>query len=166
MLEAFGQRKAMVKPLALLVALVASLTLAGTAAPAATPTNFRVTRTVPADDIIGGGGESISGSTTGAFPFVGQATMSADSFWFIDFVTFQVFAGFDVTFTTKGGDTLELFSGYVPDTTFLSAGTWTVLRGTGRFASYSGSGTFTVSISGTPGIDLTETVTLAGSLRP
>jgi hypothetical protein len=156
----------MSKPLALLAAFVLLLTVAATAAPAATPTNFRVTQAVPASVEYGGVGGSIFGSTTGAFPFVGRATMSADSFFFFDLLTFQEFAGFDVTFTTGQGDTLTLFSGYVPDTAFLSSGTWTVTHTTGRFASYSGTGTFTVSVSGTPPDDLIETVTLTGSLSP
>ena len=156
----------MFKPLALLAPFVASLAFAATAAPAATPTNFRVTQAVPSSVEYGGLGGLTFGSTTGAFPLVGRATMSADSFFFFDFVTFQEFAGFDVTFTTKQGDTLTLFSGYVPDTDFLATGTWTVLSGTGRFASYSGSGTFTVNVTGTPPDDLIEAVTLTGSLRP
>jgi hypothetical protein len=156
----------MSKPLALLAPFVAALAFAATAAPAATPTNFRVTEAVPASVEFGGLGGKISGSTTGAFPFVGRATMDVDSFFFVDPLTFQVFAGFDVTFTTGRGDTLTLFSGNVPDTDFLPSGTWTVTNATGRFASYTGSGTFTVSVTGTPPNDLTETVTLTGSLSP
>ena len=156
----------MSKPLALLAPVVASLAFAATAAPAATPTNFRVTQAVPSSVIYGGLGGFTFGSTTGAFPFVGRATMAVESFFHFDLLTFQTFAGFDVTFTTGQGDTLELFSGDIPSTDFLSSGTWTVTHATGRFASYSGSGTFTVSVSGLPPDDLTQTVTLTGSLSP
>ena len=156
----------MFKPLALLAPVVAALAFAATAAPAATPTNFRVTEAVPASVEYGAGGGTTFGSTTGAFPFVGRATMDVDSFFFIDLLTFQEFAGFYVTFTTGRGDMLTLASGFVPDTDFLPSGTWTVTRATGRFAGYSGSGTFTVSVTGTPPDDLTETVTLTGSLSP
>jgi hypothetical protein len=156
----------MFKPLALLAPVVASLAFAATAAPAATPTNFRVTQAVPSSVEYGGLGGLTFGTTTGAFPLVGRATMTVESFFEFDLLTFQEFAGFDVTFTTGRGDTLELFSGLVPDTDFLSSGTWTVTHATGRFASYSGSGSFTVSVSGTPPDDLTQTVTLTGSLRP
>ena len=156
----------MSKPLALLAPFVVALAFAATAAPAATPTNFRVTQAVPASVEYGGGGGTTFGSTTGAFPFVGRATMDVDSFFFFDFLTFQEFAGFDATFTTGKGDALTLFSGYIPDTDFLPSGTWTVTHATGRFASYTGSGTFTVNVSGTPPDDLIETVTLTGSLSP
>jgi hypothetical protein len=156
----------MSKPLALLAAVVLSLTVAATAAPAATPTNFRVTQAVPASVEYGAGGGTTFGSTTGAFPFVGRATMDVDSFFFFDFLTFQEFAGFYVQFTTGKGDILTLASGYIPDTDFLPSGTWTVTHATGRFASYTGSGTFTVNVSGTPPDDLIETVTLTGSLSP
>jgi hypothetical protein len=156
----------MFKPLALLAPVVASLAFAATAAPAATPTNFRVTQAVPSSVEYGGLGGLTFGTTTGAFPLVGRATMTVESFFEFDLLTFQESAGFDVLFTTARGDTLELFSGLVPDTDFLSSGTWTVTHATGRFASYSGSGSFTVSVSGTPPDDLIQTVTLTGSLRP
>jgi hypothetical protein len=167
MLKLFGNMEggpAMYKVLAVLAVFVAALAVAAPAVPATSATNFRVAQAVPVYDTVGGMGELFDGSTTGAFPVVGSATMSVESFFSYDFVGNTV-AGFTVTFATNHGS-LTLFSGYVPDTTFLSSGIWTVLSGTGRFASYSGSGTFTASLSGTPTIDLTETVTLTGWLTP
>src|SRR2546426_196010 len=107
----------MKKLLSLIALISASLALAGTAGAATTPTNFRVTQAVPVSDIIGGQGEIFVGSTIGAFPIVGKATMDVDSFFSYQFDgTF--FSGFSVTFTTARGDRLTLFSGIVPDTTF------------------------------------------------
>ena len=144
---------------------VAAIALSGTAQAATSPTNFRVTEAVPVDDIIGGMGELFDGSTTGSFPTIGRATMEVESFFEYNFDG-SYGSGFAVTFTTSNGDRLTLASPFVPNTFFLSSGTWTVHDATGRFAAYSGSGTFTATLTGTPSIDLTETVTLSGFLKP
>jgi hypothetical protein len=146
---------------------VTALALSGTARAATSPTNFRVAEAVPVDDIIGGQGELFDGLTTGAFPTIGRATMEVESFFEYNVdSSFNYGSGFAVTFTTSNGDRLTLASPFVLNTFFLSSGTWSVHDATGRFATYSGSGTFTATLTGTPSIDLTETVTLSGFLKP
>ena len=146
---------------------VTAIALSGTAGAATSPTNFRVAEAVPVDDIIGGQGEVFDGSTTDSFPMIGRASMDVESFFEYNVdSSFNYGSGFAVTFTTSTGDRLTLASPFVFNTYFLSSGTWTVHDATGRFASYSGSGTFTATLTGTPFIDLTETVTLRGFLKP
>src|SRR5438034_179978 len=67
----------MTRTVALLAALVTSLTLAASAT-ATQPPNFSFTTTLDAVDSIGGCcSDSMTGETTGAFPHVGRATLSA-----------------------------------------------------------------------------------------
>ena len=162
---------------------VVAVAIGGSAA-SAEPThpNFHFEMTAPAELV--GGGYSRSYGWLGALngvpdinahvPKVGKATVTWGETLF--FATpwpgsAPPSSDFGVTFTSVSGDTLTLSSGTLtppfPDWSS-TTGPWSVVSGTGRFASYSGTGTFSVTVVDTPdfGHVGSVVVSLTGTLGP
>jgi hypothetical protein len=142
---------------------------AGTSPAATTPTNFTLTTTLDGRDYLGGCcTDSIDATSTGAFPRIGRATLSATYFRCPRAYYCTQPNGDSVLslqFVTPTGDTLTLV-GYGDDT---GTGTWMVGSSTGRFAKATGSGTYSVTYSYTgpfeyPYTSVTLTVSLRGNL--
>ena len=166
------------------MALVAMAIGGSTASADPTHPNFRFETTTPA--MIVGGGYSRTfawgfGQRNGVpllvsthVPKVGAATVEWEELLF--FATPwpgspPPVSDFQVRFTADSGDSLLLSSGTLtpafPDWSNTS-GPWSVVSGTGRFASYTGTGTFAVTMVDTPDFehDGSAVLSLTGTLRP
>jgi hypothetical protein len=129
-----------------LVTAIAALALPA-ASPGGTATNFRFDTTVHGVALFHAGcAPYFTGvERTGVqAPHVGAASVVLDSYYCYSFgppppTTTYAWA---VTLTSKQGDQL-VFGIVGGDLDPASTDTWSVLRGTGRFARFSGSGTFT-----------------------
>ena len=160
---------------ALATAAVAALTLAGTGG--AAPDRFAFTKTFEAVRFIGGCCTDINlGETTTGIPRLGRAALG------VQFIVCGASRGppsgqanVGVTIVARSGDTLQL-STVATSTSGLASpetasGTWTVnMSGsTGKFASATGSGTFTVTstvtgVGGPAGAPALLTISLDGTL--
>jgi hypothetical protein len=178
----------------LLLALLATVAGAGAAAAAGTPgvttSNFRLDEVVVAENFNGGECTSLDGTpTTVQVPKVGRATLSFHASRCLTFgppdadghsITYDV-THLDVTLATAKGDVLVLGSpqdvveaetpGQPPDPGALSSGDWTVKSASGRFAGYSGSGTYTATYTppfppGVPPFEHDAHLVFEGHLSP
>jgi hypothetical protein len=152
---------------------------AATRAPAAAATNFKVDTTTGIDFSQG---ECcffwyFGTPTAVTAPKIGAATLT--TFFIQCFATSvcdPVNSQLTLTYETKNGDQLVLL-GYAPNLGTFTAvdgssrlavdGTWTVSSASGRFAGYTGSGSFSLTLTqptGSPGGS--EHIKLAGTLGP
>jgi hypothetical protein len=142
--------------IALLVVAVATLAVGVQSASASTaPTNFTFSTTIDAKNgFARGSGDDSFGTVSGVFPMIGRATLDASlsrcspAYCYPDGDNSLV-----LIFTTQNGDRVWLVGDGLGTTDtasgFTGTGTWSVYDplSTGRFASATGSGTYTATFS-------------------
>jgi hypothetical protein len=120
---------------------------------------------------LGGGsaGFGIHGQTTDAYPRIGRASVDGSLF----FGACNIFgctysSALSLAFTTPSGDVLNLNGSVVGSPTPVDTagtGTWSVEGGTGRFASFTGSGTYSYTVQTTQQATYLATIAFTGTLR-
>ncbi len=150
--------------LVLAISAASALALPAGASSAATPTNFRVSTPVPLVWISSTPHATFFGVAPfeATVPHVGRATVE------VSFSTCSPYpcaptglSHLAVRMTAPGG-TLVLDGGSASHSEELNTGSWSVTEATGRFAQYTGSGTYTWTWSASPPLFGAATLTLAG----
>jgi hypothetical protein len=153
-------------------ALMAAAFLASAAAEGnAASGNATTTTVVIPMTFLGGGsaGFGIHGQTTDAYSRIGRASVDGS----LSFGACNVFgctysSMLSLAFTTPSGDMLSLNGTVVGSPTpvdIAGTGTWSVESGTGRFASFTGSGTYSYTIQLTQQATYLATIAFTGTLR-
>jgi hypothetical protein len=142
------------RKVALVVVAVATLAV-GVESASAVPTNFTFSTTIDAKNgFASGSGDQTFGTSSGVFPRIGRATVDESlsrcsaAYCYPDGDNFV-----GLIFTTQNGDQLWLVGDGLGTTDtasgFTGTGTWSVYNplSTGRFASATGSGTYTATFT-------------------
>jgi hypothetical protein len=152
-----------------ITALIAAAFLSSTAAVGNAASGNLATTVVIPMTFLGGGsaGFGIHGQTTGAYPRIGRASVDGSmSFGACNVFGCTYSSMLSLAFTTPSGDALNLNGTVVGSPTPVDAagtGTWRIDSGTGRFASLSGSGTYSYTVQLAQGTYL-ATIALTGTL--
>ena len=152
----------------LIICLACGLAVPTATSAGATPTNFRLTATGQAYPT---GGAHVRLITTewieASVPHVGRAAVQLDFVWCSP-VPCPPFGATTVSvrISAKRGTLVLSGPGSGNSSNFFEVGPWSVVDATGRFAGYTGSGTYTwmATPSAEPGY-VTVTVTVEGHLR-
>lgn len=145
------------------LSVVAALAVMAAPSIAAPNQNFNVTFSLLGNDNSGAYCSIRDGSSKTSFPMVGASGVvfhsqlcvnTVDPITFIGYMTLDV--------TAPNGDELVLGSGPTDDISLESHGEWHVISGTGRFSSYTGSGSYLI----TEGDFYVLTLKFMGRLQP
>jgi hypothetical protein len=155
-----------------ILALIAAACLAGTAAEGNATSgnaNFATTVVVPMTFLGGGSaGFGIHGQTIDSYARTGRASVDGSLFFGACNVFGCTYSSMlSLAFTTPSGDVLSLNGTVVGSPTPVDAagtGTWSVAGGTGRFASFTGSGTYSYTVQPTQQATFLATIALTGRL--
>jgi hypothetical protein len=151
-------------------AFLASAAAEGNAASRNSTTNFATTVVIPMTFQGGGSaGFGIRGQTTDAYQRIGRASVDGEFvFGACNIFGCTYSSMLSLAFTTPSGDMLTLIGSVVGSPTPVAAagtGTWSVDSGTGRFASFTGSGTYSYTVQPTQQAPYLATIALTGTLR-